>query len=168
MLDPKEANDSSEEEEDSTLPTQSQTGGAEGFEIRTADEDGPTAEDADAAVALAIFLEGNEPDKASPLQLLPLAQSIVPHFWDSVKFDLSKTLLNLVSILFARAVLRGANSRYVSSVPTLSDIEQRYLSFVATIIASVFLPLDGLTTLDNFAPLLGKLVSPDFWLVQVQ
>ena len=74
VLDPKEADDSSDEEEDKAPPTQSQSEGSVGVCRKAADDDGPTAEDAEAAEALTIFLEGNEPNKASPHQLLHLAQ----------------------------------------------------------------------------------------------
>jgi hypothetical protein len=167
-LEDKEAEDSSDEEEDRALPPTSVRGNSGEQETRAADEDGPTAEDADAAEALTIFLMGSEPDKASSLQLLHLGQSIVPHSWGCIKFDLSKPLLNLMSVLFARTVLQQATSPYVASVPTLKNIELWYLTFVANIIASVLLPLSGLPSLGNFASLLGALVSPDFWLIQLK
>ena len=153
---------------DQALPSNTRLGNDEGHEIRAADEDGPAAEDADAAEALTIFLMGKETNKASSMQLLHLAQSIVPHSWGCIKFDLSKPLLNLMSVLFARTVLRHASSPYVASVPTLRNIELWYLTFVANVIASVLLPLNGLPSLGNFASLLGALVSPDFWLIQLK
>ena len=64
-----------------------------------ADDDAETAEDAGAAEALSIFLDGSQPHLASAHQLLHLAQNIVPHSWGCVKFDLSKPLLNLTSTL---------------------------------------------------------------------
>ena len=54
-LDPKEAEDSSDEEEDMAPTAQTQSGSYEDAGRRTADDDGPTAEDADAAEALTIF-----------------------------------------------------------------------------------------------------------------
>jgi len=73
-----------------------------------------------------------------------------------------------MSVLFARTVLRHARSHYIASVPSLRNIELWYLSFVANVIASVLLPLNGLPSLGNFASLLGALASPDFWLVQLK
>ena len=108
VLDPKETNDSSDEDEDLAQPPQAQTASPFAVGRKAADDDGPTAEDADAAEALDIFLQGKEPNKATPHQLLHLAQSIVPHSWGSIKLDLSKLLLNLMSVLFARTVLREA------------------------------------------------------------
>jgi len=118
-LEDKEAEESSDEEEDHALPSGTHIGNSVGQETRAADEDGPTAEDADAAEALTIFLSGNEPNKATSMQLLHLAQSIVPHSWGCIKFDLSKPLLNLMSVLFARTVLRYARSPFTASVPSL-------------------------------------------------
>ena len=172
ILTQEELEDSSDDEDTTAQPSQPSAGGPIWVVKKSAqhatDDDAETAEDAGAADALTIFLDGTQPHLASSHQLLHLAQNIVPHSWGCIKFDLSKPLLNLMSTLFARSVLLQSRDPRIACVPELGDLERWYLQFLANIFASTILPLQGLKTLQNFKPLLDSLVSPDFWYIQLR
>ena len=103
VLTSEEVDESSDDEDTATGPAQpTSVKTAVGVSQQAADDDAETAEGAEAADALSIFLDGTEPHKASAHQLFHFAQNIVPHSWGCLKFDLSKPLLNLMSVLFAR------------------------------------------------------------------